>query len=59
MAPYKHLPIYKATYDLLQKVTFYTRNFPRDFKYTLGDRLREEVINLVIYVFGRGVFVCG
>jgi len=51
MARYKHLPIYKATYDLLQKVTFYTRNFPRDFKYTLGDRLREEVINLVIYVY--------
>ncbi len=51
MARYKHLPIYKCTYDLLQKVTFYTRNFPRDFKYTLGDRLREEVINLVIYVY--------
>ena len=31
MARYKHLPIYKSTYDLLQKVTFYTRNFPREF----------------------------
>jgi hypothetical protein len=51
MARYKHLPIYKCTYDLLQKVTFYTRNFPRDFKYTLGDKLRGEVIDLVIYVY--------
>lgn len=51
MAQYKHLPIYKSTYDLLEKVTMITKNFPKDFKYTLGARLREEVIELVVYIF--------
>jgi hypothetical protein len=51
MAQYKHLPIYKSTYDLLEKVTVVTKNFPKDFKYTLGSRLREEVIELVVYIF--------
>jgi hypothetical protein len=51
MAQYKHLPIYKSTYDLLEKVTMITKNFPKDFKYSLGTRLREEVIELVVYIF--------
>lgn len=51
MAQYKHLPIYKSTYDLLEKITIITKNFPKDFKYTLGAKLREEVIELVIYIF--------
>jgi len=44
MAQYKHLPIYKTTYELLEMVTLRTRNFPRDFKYSLGDKIRNECI---------------
>ena len=51
MAQYKHLPIYKTTYDLLQKITRKTKDFPRDFKYSLGDKIRNECIDLVIYIF--------
>jgi len=47
MAQYKHLPIYKTTYELLEMVTLRTRNFPRDFKYSLGDKIRNECIELV------------
>jgi hypothetical protein len=32
MAQYKHLPIYKTTYELLEMITLRTRNFLRDFK---------------------------
>ena len=51
MAQYKHLPIYKATYELLEKVTRKTKDFPRDFKYSLGDKIRNECIELVIFIY--------
>ena len=40
MAQYQHLPIYKATYDLLARVTQATAGFSKAYKYSLGDRLR-------------------
>ena len=51
MAQYKHLPIYKTTYELLNQIAMATRGFPKDFKYTLGSRLREECIELVLLIF--------
>ena len=51
MAQYQHLPIYKATYELLRIVTQATSNFPRAYKYSLGDKLREEVVEMVVFVF--------
>ena len=48
MAQYKHLPIYKTTYDLLKLITLRTKHFPRDFKYSLGDKLRNECVELVV-----------
>lgn len=51
MAQYKHLPIYKATYDLLAHVTQITKSFPKDFKHSLAARLREECVSLVVYIY--------
>lgn len=51
MAQYKHLPIYKTTYELLEKVTRKTKDFPRDFKYSLGDKIRNECIELVVFIY--------
>lgn len=50
MAQYQHLPIYKATYDLLLRVTEVTRHFPRDFK-TFATRIREDVIEVVLLIY--------
>ena len=50
MAQYRHLPIYKATYDLLVQVTEVTRHFPRDFK-TFATRIREEVMDVVLLIY--------
>lgn len=38
MAQYQHLPIYKATYDLLARVTQATAGFSKAYKYSLGVR---------------------
>jgi hypothetical protein len=51
MAQIKHLPIYKTTYELLELVVRVTKDFPKDFKYTLGDKIRVEVIDLVVFIF--------
>jgi len=51
MAQYQHLPIYKVTYELLSLVTKRTKEFPRDFKFSLGDKIRNECIDLVIFIY--------
>jgi hypothetical protein len=51
MAKYKHLPIYKTTYELLEMVTRKTKDFPKDFKYSLGDKIRNECIELVVFIY--------
>lgn len=51
MAQYKHLPIYKTTYDLLAQITQVTKSFPKDFKHSLAARLREECVSLVVFIY--------
>ncbi len=51
MAQYKHLPIYKATYELLELVTRKTKEFPKDFKFSLGNKLQDECVDLVLFVY--------
>lgn len=51
MAQYQHLPIYKLTYDLLLRVMQVTKNFPREFKYTLGQKLKDEIVELVVAIY--------
>lgn len=51
MAQTKELPIYKLTYDLLMQITQATRNFPKDYKFSLAQKLREECIDMVVCVY--------
>lgn len=48
MAQYQHLPIYKLTYDVLLRTMTATKDFPREYKYTLGQRIKDELIELVV-----------
>lgn len=51
MARVEHLEIYKTSYSLLVVVTQAIRNFPRDFKFSLGDKLRVECIELTMDIY--------
>ena len=51
MARYQHLPIFKLSYELLGRVMLATKEFPRDHKYTLGQKLRDEVISVIVLVY--------
>ncbi len=48
---YDELPVYKASYDLLLDIFQFTTNFTREYKFTLGERLKNEAVELIVLVF--------
>ncbi|MFA5941394.1 MAG: four helix bundle protein [Sinimarinibacterium sp.] len=50
MALHTSLPIYKIAYDLLGLAHDITRNFPRDFKASLGGRIRDDCVDFTILI---------
>ena len=51
MSKYDELPVYKATYDLLLAIFVFTKNFSREFKYTVGESLKKETIELITLIY--------
>jgi hypothetical protein len=51
MANYTELNVYKATYNLLFELLSASKSFNRDFKYTLGENLKNEMIHAMMYVW--------
>lgn len=51
MALYTDLPIYHKTYELLSLIVASIKHFPRDLKFSLGDRLRNECVDLVVFIY--------
>ena len=51
MAQYDELPVYKATYDLLLEMFRFTKDFHKEFKYTVGESLKKETIELITLIY--------
>ena len=51
MATYDNLPVYKKTYDVLIQLFRITQNMERDYKFTIGENLKKEVIELIMNVY--------
>jgi len=51
MALYDELPVFKASYDLLLKIFRFTANFTREYKYTVGERLKNHTLDLISLVY--------
>lgn len=51
MTKYDTLPIYKATYDVLLRTMHAISHFPREYKYSLGEKIQNEMIELVISIY--------
>ena len=41
----------KACYDLLLEIFKFTKNFSREYKYTIGERLKNETVDLITNIF--------
>jgi hypothetical protein len=48
MALYSELPVYKATYDLLLGIFRFTKDFGKEYKYTVGEILKKNDIQKAI-----------
>ena len=44
------LPVYKS-YDLLLEIFLFTKNFTKEYKYTVGESLKKETIDLLTLIF--------
>jgi hypothetical protein len=51
MSKHKELPVYKASYDLMIRMQPIVRHFPREYQYSLGEKMLNEVMELVMCVY--------
>lgn len=51
MALFSELPVYKLGYDLLIAIYERTKLFTREYKYTIGERLKNETLELLINIY--------
>ncbi len=51
MAKYDELPVYKASYDLFLEIFRFVKEFDREYKYTIGESLKKETLDLVMLIY--------
>jgi hypothetical protein len=51
MALYYDLPVFKEVYQLILKIFNYTKDFPKEYKYTLGQDMKRDGIQLVRSIY--------
>ena len=51
MGLHNELPVYKASYDLLLEIFQFTKDFNKEYKYTVGESLKKETIELLTLIF--------
>ncbi|MDG2448329.1 MAG: four helix bundle protein [Saprospiraceae bacterium] len=51
MALYYDLPVFKEVYQLIMKIFEYTKDFPKEYKYTLGQDMKRDGIQLVRSIY--------
>lgn len=51
MAQYDTLPVYKASFDLMLMVFEFCRHFRKEYKYTLGEKLKNETLEMIMNIY--------
>jgi len=51
MAHYDTLPVYKASYDMMLLVFEYCHHLAKEYKYTLGERIKNETLELLLNIY--------
>lgn len=51
MAVFTSLPVYKSSYDLLIELNKKVSFFSREHKYSLGERIKNEALDLIINIY--------
>ena len=51
MALHSELPVYKDTYQLVLKIFHCTKNFSKEYKYTIGADLKKDAMQLLRTIY--------
>ena len=51
MTTYDNLPLYKTSYDLLLQIFEIIKKFEKQYKYTLWDKIKNEVVDLITSIY--------
>lgn len=51
MATYDNLPVYKESYDLLVELFRLTKEFGKEYKYTVGENIKKEVLEMITNIY--------
>jgi len=51
MALYYDLPVFKDVYTLILKIFEYTKDFPHEYKHSLGQDMKRDSIQLVRSIY--------
>ncbi len=51
MTTYNNLPVYRASYDLLLDLFRFTKDFSREYKYTLGESIKKETVEMISNIY--------
>jgi hypothetical protein len=51
MALYYDLPVYRDTYQLILKIFEVTKDVPKEYKYTLGQDMKRDALQLVRSIY--------
>jgi hypothetical protein len=51
MVLFYDLPVYRDTYQLILKIFEVTKDFPKDYKYTLGQDMKRDALQLVRSIY--------
>src|SRR5665648_167921 len=51
MGLYYKLPVYKVSYELVRMIFAETENFAREYKYTIGQEMKQQVMCLIKNIY--------
>ena len=51
MGIHQELPVYKSTYDLLLAIFQFTKDFNKEYKYTVGESIKNETMSLLTLIY--------
>ncbi len=51
MSLYSNLPVYRDSYDLLVELFRFTKEFSREYKFTLGESLKKETVKMITNIY--------
>lgn len=51
MSLHTSLPVYRDTYNLILKIFELTKDFPKEYKYTIGQDLKKDSLHLIRSIY--------